>query len=139
MGKKNVSVPPLDVGFVPSRPWDDSHVPVRTLDVGFVPSRPWDVTHVSDQSVAHGFVPVRPLDESIVTVQSGRGMLKIDNRLIGRCKKFKCEQHSFDIKFDAISKTFGQAKTEITNMFVQLQVEILKLMTPQDFASHIFS
>ena len=82
------------------RPWDSTIIP-RYLPATNL-NRPWESTH-----------------------QTGNSIVEINNRLIGRCKKFNCEQHSFDIKINSISRTFGEVTTEISEMFTDLHSQIL--------------
>jgi hypothetical protein len=75
---------------------------------------------------------VRWWEKNYIPNQIGNNGITINNELIGRCKKFNCEQHSFDIKFDSVSKTFAQAKNEISKMFTDLHSKFLNLMGPKD-------
>lgn len=49
------------------------------------------------------------------------------------CKKFHCEQKVYNIEFKETSLTFGQAQTEINNLFVDIHIKFADLMSDKDF------
>ena len=73
-------------------------------------------------------------EEDYVPQMGGQNNLyNITNSFNSRCAKFNCEQKTFDIKFNDVSKTFGQAQSEITQLFVDLHTKFANLMGPKDY------
>ncbi len=50
--------------------------------------------------------------------QDGGNMYNISTSSSGRCKKFNCTQHTYNIGFNSVNKTFAQAQQEIEQLFI---------------------
>ena len=73
-------------------------------------------------------------EENYVPQMGGSNNLyNISSTLDGRCAKFNCEQKTFNIKFNDVRKTFGQAQSEITQLFVDLHTKFANMMSPKDY------
>ncbi len=96
--------------------------------------RPWEPRILPELIPGNGSSnfhrPWENIDQS--QSQTGNSIISVNNRLTGRCKKFNCEQHSFEIKINSVSKTFGEVSNEITTMFTELHSQILDLMSTHD-------
>ncbi len=96
--------------------------------------RPWEPRILPELIPGNGSSnfhrPWENIDQS--QSQTGNSIISVNNRLTGRCKKFNCEQHSFEIKINSVSKTFGEVTNEITTMFTELHSQILDLMSTHD-------
>jgi len=50
----------------------------------------------------------------------GNNSFTISSENNSYCKKFKCAQHTYKIRFNNIEKSFGDAQNEIQSLFTQL-------------------
>ena len=57
--------------------------------------------------------------------QIGANMYYITSSSAGQCKKFNCSQHTFNINFNNVNKTFSQAQNEIAQLFTDLHLKFL--------------
>ena len=52
--------------------------------------------------------------------------------LVNNCARFNCEQHTIECSFKSVNKTFAQAQSEVTQMFIELHKKMLDLMIDKD-------
>ncbi len=68
----------------------------------------------------------------------GSNLFTITTETKSRCKKFNCSQHTFNISFNDIEKSFGDAQNEIQRLFTELHDKFLNLMGPKDYIRIVF-
>jgi len=77
---------------------------------------------------------VRWWQDDYVAQKGGQNNLyTITNTQTGHCSKFDCDQETFNIKFNNINKTFDEAQSEITQMFIDLHRKFENMMTDHDY------
>ncbi len=70
--------------------------------------------------------------------QQGKNMYNIESTSVTNCQQFNCSQHNYNIRFDAVNKTFGEAHEEINKLFIDLHNKFLNLMGPNDYIRIVF-
>ncbi len=68
----------------------------------------------------------------------GSSLFTIASEADSHCKKFKCSQHTYKIRFNNIEKSFGDAQNEIQRLFTQLHDKFLNMMGPKDYIRIVF-
>jgi hypothetical protein len=70
--------------------------------------------------------------------QAGGNMYNISTSSSGRCKKFNCSQHTYNISFNSVNKTFAQAQQEIEQLFIDLHLKFYNMMGSKDYIRIVF-
>ncbi len=68
----------------------------------------------------------------------GNNSFTISSENNSYCKKFKCAQHTYKIRFNNIEKSFGNAQNEIQSLFTQLHNKFVSMMGPKDYIRIVF-
>lgn len=70
--------------------------------------------------------------------QSGKNIYNIVSSSSSNCKKFNCSQHTYDINFPDVDKTFEEAHEEINQLFTDLHNKFTDLMGSKDYIRLVF-